>query len=72
MCDLTKKDIVFYVCATLVLFTWLITGFVVDLKQTESNRQVDIEAIKNGYVECVVPGNTSLSSRVLWKKDCKE
>ena len=72
MGDLTKKDIVFYCCVALVLVTWSITGLVVDLKQKEAQRQVDMEAIKNGYVECVVPGNTSLSSRVLWKKDCKE
>ena len=72
MDNITKKDIVFLVCAALVLVTWLITGLVVDLKQKEVQRQVDMEAIKNGYVECVVPGNTSFSSRVLWKKDCKE
>ena len=72
MDNITKKDIVFLVCAALVLITWLITGLVVDLKQKEVQRQVDVEAIKNGYVECIVPGNTSFSSRVLWKKSCKE
>ena len=72
MDDITKKDIVFLGCVTLVLFTWLITGLVVDLKQKEVQRQIDMEAIKNGYVECVVPRNTGFSPRVLWKKDCKE
>ena len=72
MDNLTKKDIIFYGCVTLVLVTWAITGLFADLKQQETQRQVDIEAIKNGYIECVVPGNTSFRSRVLWKKNCKE
>ena len=70
--DDNKKDVIFYVCVALVLVTWSITGLFVDLKQKETQRQVGVEAIKNGYVECVVSGNTSLGSRVLWKKDCKE
>lgn len=72
MDNLIKKDIIFYGCVTLVLVTWVITGFVIDLKQTEAKRQVDIEAIKNGYVECVISRPESIITKLLWKKNCKE
>lgn len=71
MCDNTK-DAIIACCVTLVLLTWAITGFVEETRQTEANRQISMEAIKNGYVECIVSRQDSLISKVLWKKSCKE
>lgn len=52
--------------------TWAITGHFEDIKELENDREIKIEALKNGYIECVENNfATTARAKIVWKKECE-
>jgi hypothetical protein len=66
-----KKDVIFYICVTIVLSLWTITGHLEDQSEIKAQKEIALEAIKNGYIECLI-NDRSYSTETVWKKTCNE
>lgn len=66
-----KKDAVFYICVTIVLSLWAILGHIEDQIFYKSQKEIALEAINNGYIECLA-NERSYSTKALWKKSCND
>lgn len=62
-------NVILYSCVTLVLVIWAITGHLEDKQKLENQKEITLEAFRDGYVECLEKDDLTYP-KILWKKEC--
>lgn len=64
------RDTIRNLCVTTVLIVFMSTMYYESIKETETEKEIAMEAIKSGYIECLEAYNGVATAKKLWKKDC--
>lgn len=66
------RDTIFNLCVTTVLIVFMSTMYYESIKETETEKEIAMEAIKNGYIECLETYKGVSIAKKLWKKECSK
>lgn len=67
------RDSIFNLCVTAVLIVFMSTMYYESIKETETEKEIAMEAIKNGYIQCVENNKINANfAKIVWKKECSK